>query len=283
MYPKPLAAQFSFASDPGNDRVAQLVTGLFKLMEQSQKSLTMEEISSLREQTEAISQLLQQRIRGYLETLRPLFAPSRLLGNYVGAREDVVGAPRVFKQLQELYQKISGQPFSLHGEIEKEHLSFVENQLELFPWQYAHEAKSGGENRLVTITTPVRWVLTYRSAWSMSQLLQVLEGKTERRQENIRQFVINALIMNLVLAKYPNLKDLLADLRFRITTEKLPVLGDLPLTTINACLPSFRPADEIVLATTRFSGVPSFVELIDGDAVRTLGDPLNDKLKAILK
>jgi hypothetical protein len=39
-------------------------------------------------------------------------------------------------------------------------------------------------------------------------------------------------------------------------------------------VPSYRPTDDLLIAATRFSGVPAFIELIDLDAVTTLPDPI---------
>jgi hypothetical protein len=47
-------------------------------------------------------------------------------------------------------------------------------------------------------------------------------------------------------------------------------------------VPSFRPSDEVILAATRFSGVPAFIELIDVEAARMLPDPLKARIEEIL-
>jgi hypothetical protein len=51
---------------------------------------------------------------------------------------------------------------------------------------------------------------------------------------------------------------------------------------ISSCVPSFRPSDELVLATTRLSGVPAFIELIDTDAIHGMQDPLKPRLEELL-
>ena len=51
----------------------------------------------------------------------------------------------------------------------------------------------------------------------------------------------------------------------------------LPLLTIAACLPSFRSADDLILAVSAFSGVPAFIELLDVDAVMILAGPTEGK------
>ena len=109
-----------------------------------------------------------------------------------------------------------------------------------------------------------------------------MAGRHERRLDDIRQFVVNALVMNLFFAKYQGMAQLLSDLRFQVNVDKCPGLGALPFVTLNACLSSFRPADNLILMATRFSGVSNFVELIDIDAVHTLQDPLKPRIEELL-
>jgi hypothetical protein len=245
------------------------------------KALTFEQLVDLRAKTEAISQFLHKQLKVYLETLRLLLAPRRLLGKYVGVKEDVVGADKAFAQLQEIYRGVCGKPFGLSAELNEDSSKLVENRLELYPWEYIHQAKSERETKAVTITSPVRWVLTYSAGYTLSQVLQAVIGKEQRQADALRQFVVNALVMHLVLAKYPGIMQLLTDLRYQVSVDKSPSLGELPLITLSACLPSFRPADQLILTATQFSGVPAFIELIDVDMLGTLHDPLKQHLEKL--
>ena len=128
----------------------------------------------------------------------------------------------------------------------------------------------------------MRWVLTYSSEYTPSQVAQTMAGREQRRSDAVRQFVVNALVMHAMLAKFPGITQLLTDLRYEIRTEKSPALGDLPLVTIRSCLPSFRPADGLMLTASRFSGVPAFIELIDIEVLSTLPDPLKLRIEKIL-
>lgn len=249
----------------------------------TERALSFEQLADLREKTEAISQFLQKQLRAHLETLRPLLAPRRLLGKYVGVKEDVVGADRAFAQLQEHYKGVCGKPFTLPPELDEGALSGIDSRIDLYPWEYTHQTKSERETRTVTITSPVQWILTYSSEYTLSQLVQATAGKEQRRSESIRQFVVNALVMQGMLAKFPGITQLLADLRYDIRLQKSPGLGELPLVTVRSCLTSFRPADSLVLAATRLSGIPAFIELVDLDAVKTLPDPLKLRIEEMLR
>jgi len=247
------------------------------------KTLTFEELADLRDKTETISEFLQKQLKTYLETMRPLLAPRRLYGKYTGVKEDVVGADRAFAQLREQYAGVCSKPFALPPELDDAPLSNIDNRIDLYPWEYTHQAKSERETKPLTITSPVRWILTYSSEYSLSQLLQTIAGKEQRRSEAVRQFVVNALAMHSMLGKFPGITQLLTDLRYEIRTEKFPALGELPLVTVRSCLSSFRPVDSLILAATRFSGVPAFIELIDVDAIHTLPDPLRLRIEEILR
>ena len=76
---------------------------------------------------------------------------------------------------------------------------------------------------------------------------------------------------------------LFGDLRYQLQTEYSPDLPKLPLTTITFGLPSFRPADDLILAATSFSGIPAFIELIDTDAASRLQDPLKTRLQELVR
>jgi len=76
---------------------------------------------------------------------------------------------------------------------------------------------------------------------------------------------------------------LFTDLRYQLQTEYAPDLPKLPLTPITFGLPSFRPADDLILAATTFSGIPAFIELIDTDAASRLQDPLKTRLQELVR
>ena len=77
---------------------------------------------------------------------------------------------------------------------------------------------------------------------------------------------------------------LLKDLRYDLKVEKNPGPGgELPLVVISSCIPTFRTSDEVLLATTRLSGVPAFIELIDTGAIHQLQGPLKPRLEDLLR
>jgi len=248
-------------------------------------SLRIEQLAELREKTEAVSEMLLSQLRAHLETIRPLLAPRRLLGDYVRSpvKEDVIGADVALRRLREKYREICGKPFSLTPEFDEAAVAMMESRLELYSWEYTHEAKNEKESKTVTMTCPLRWMLTYVSGYTLSQLRQAVAGKAERRQEDVRQFLVNALVIQYVLAKFSGVNRLLSDLRYDFQIQNCSGLGELPLVTITSVVPSFRPNDNILLAATRLSGVPAFVEVIDFGAVPKLEDRLKTQIEDKLR
>jgi hypothetical protein len=249
------------------------------------EGLKLEQVIGLREKTDKIAKLLMTQLRDYLDTIRSLMAPERVFGRYVRAplRDDVAGADAAFKKLCAKFNESCGRPFSLPPDLPEKALAELDARLELYPWEYTHEAKSDSESKTVTVTSPVRCVLAYKTAYSLAQLRLAVAGKTDRKQDDVREFIVAALAMGFVFEKFPGIARLLRDLRYDVQIEKCPGLGDLSLVVIAACIQSFRPADELVLATTRLSGVPAFIELIDVEAIQQLSDPLKPRLLELLK
>jgi hypothetical protein len=249
------------------------------------ENLKLEDLADLREKTEQVSQLLLNQLKGHLDTLRPLLAPRRVLGSYVrsSVKEDIPDTDVALKRLREKYKEVCSKPFALTAELDESVVAEMESRLELYRWEYSHEARSEREQKTITVACPVKWALSYTSGYTVAQLREVLAGKRERRQEEVRQFLVNAIVVQLVLAKFPGITQLLKDLRYEVELDKCQGLGDLPLVTIRSSLPSFRPSDEIILAATRLSGVPAFVELIDFNSLPALEDPFKTKIEEKLR
>jgi len=245
--------------------------------------LTFEGLPGLRSKTEIISRFLQEQLIAHLETLRPILSPERLFGKTVGSKAEVPLADRALAQLQQSYKPFVARPFDLPTEFDQYWLTLVGNRVALYPWEYAYEASHGQETRSITMTSPIRWVVSFTSGYTLSQFRQALIGQGERRPEHIRQFVVNALVTQLMFTHTSGLAALFADLRYQIHTHSTPELPKLPLTTITSSLPSFRPGDDLILAATNFSGIPAFIELIDVDALSGLQDPLRARIEERLR
>jgi len=245
--------------------------------------VTLQELPEIRRKTEAIAKYLHEQLKQHAETLRPLLAPERVFGKYTGGKSDVPGAERALAELQQAYREFSAKPFDLPVEFDAHWLTLVGSRLDLHPWDYSHEAKAAAETKAIVMTSPLRWVLSYGSNYSVSQAKQVLTGKEPRRPEYLRQFVVNALVLQLVTARFPGVTQLFADLRYDLKAAVSAELPKLPLMAVSSCLPSFRPADDLILAATAFSGVPAFIELVDLNEIKNPKDTLKEKLEEIAR
>jgi len=241
-------------------------------------SLSFDQLAQLREKTERLSQFLADRLKGHLATLYPILAPKRVFGKYLGFKETVGRADEAYNQLVERYREVSGAPFDLRSDLDDEALSAMEHGIEVYPWEYALEAG----DKTVTIASPVRWVVTYRSDYSVAEMRRLCATKGDRRKAAIRHFVVNALAGQIVFAHNPGALQLLEDLRYDVRVEVGPGLGKLPLLTMSSRISSFRPPDELILSAIRLSGVPAFIELVDPEAVRQVEDPLRQQVEKIL-
>ncbi len=241
--------------------------------------LTLAELPELRRKTEAVSQHLRQQIAAHLETLRPLLSPERMLGKFAGGKVDVNGAERALAELQQSYRPFTGKPFDLPNMLDANWLTLVGNVPDLYPWEYVHPIAG----KPITMTSPVRWAVNYRSNYTLPQVKNILAGKEAARPEYLRQFVVNALVLQSVLTRNPGLTQLFAELRYNLETEKPAELKGLPIMTITSCLSSFRPADDMIQAATAFSGVPAFIELIDLAEAQAPKDALKEQLENLLK
>jgi len=247
------------------------------------KPLSFQELTELRRKTEIVSKFLQEQLAAHLETLRPVLSPERLFGKYLGVKGDAALAERAFAQLQQNYKPFSARPFDVPSELDEHWLALVGNRVTLYPWEYTHEATTSRETKMISMASPVRWVVSFTSGYALTQVRQGLAGKGERRPEHIRQFIVNALVTQVIFGHAPGLVSLFSDLRYQVQTEYAPDLPKLPLTTIAFGLPSFRPADDLILSATSFSGIPAFIELIDVDALSRLPDTLKTRLQELVR
>lgn len=241
-------------------------------------TVTLDNLVELRETSEKLSQFLAGRLKAHLDTLYPLLAPKRIFGKHIGAREAVPKADEAFAQLGDKYREAAGAPFELRSDLDEPALSAMEHGIEVYPWEYTHEV--GGKS--ITMTSPVRWVVTYRSDYTLAQLRALMAAKGERKALPLRQFLVNAVALQVVLSRTPGLTALLQDLAYDVRMENGPGLGRLPLVTVGFPMPSFRPPDELIQAATRFSGVPAFIELVDTEAAQTLENPLRTRIEELL-
>jgi hypothetical protein len=244
------------------------------------KVADLDQLLDFRDKTERISTFLTKRLKDHLSALNPLLQPKLVFGKYAGARDPVALADETFGELKRKYGEVCGPPFNLRGDLREDALAACDGGIEIYPWEYTHEAQGPKTAKNILMTCPVRWVVTYASEYSPTQMQKLMLTPGERKPDSVRDFVTCSIAFQLLLSRKTLLMQLLKDLRYDITMEPLPGLGKLPMVIFNVRLASFRPADELLLTAVRLSGVPAFIELIDTEA-GNLADPLRQQIEAL--
>ena len=241
-------------------------------------AIALQDLPGLRSKTERISEALRQQLAGHLETLRPIYAPERIFGKLAGGKVEVAMSDRALGDLKTKYKAVQGGSVPLPAEFDLHWLTLTGTALELLPWEYNHEIAGKG----IRMTSPVRWVVNFKSGLTIEKLRAALAGGEAARSEAVRQFVVNCLVLQTVLGFSPGLAGLFADLRYELKTETPAEFKGLPLLTLTSCLHTFRPADDLISAAVAFSGVPAFVELIDIEASKNPRDLLKERIEQLL-
>ena len=248
------------------------------------EDLKIDQLLQLHALTKDLAKFCHRQLRGYLDTIALLFRPRRILGDAMeGAeREAIGGSDRTITELRDLYRKVAARPFSLRPELNAP-LEAVSTQMQLYEWEYVHQVNTDRGWRGIKVTSPLTWVLTYSSTYSLSMLRQVLAGQEERDTDALRAFVLRACLTHLHFQKFPAITELFAGLRYRVEVRQSPETGDLPLVTISAPFSTLRPPDSLVSMASGLAGGASFAEVLDLNTVRKLHDPLRDQVDSIFR
>jgi len=243
------------------------------------KNLDNQQFMQLRKNTEKIVEVLDKRLKGHLNTLKPLFVPRKLLGTYIksSSMNDVPGSDKAFAELQEQYAAICEKPFGLPKKLQTP-LPTISNQLDAVPFKYSLYI---GESKVkaTSITAATRWILSYQSECPYNRLKAMVMGTETRQPDDMKQSLISCLILSIFLKHFPVLKQLLQDLRYEVEFQTLEDLGGLPVVILKAPIECFLPPDDFILQITQLSGIPAFQEIIDLDEVEKMPDTLKETLQ----
>jgi hypothetical protein len=247
------------------------------------KNISFEQLAVARRSTQAVSEFLEKQLLGYLDTLRSLFLPERVLGKFAGSKFEVPGAEKALTELQENYRRLPGKPFDFAKEFETDWLGEVGAKLDVQRWEYYREISSESGKRTILITSPTRWVLAYGPGYSVSEAIRAFAHKQDRRgTDQLRQFVVNTLVMQSLIARSGGLSSIFAELRYGVTTQTHPAFSGLPAILIQSQIPTFLPPEPIIAAATDLSGVDAFIELIDVESIRQLSDPFKQRISQLI-
>lgn len=246
------------------------------------KEISMEDMGRLRQASQKISQHLQKRLSGYLSTLSPLFAPRKVLGEFMQSAytDKVPGADDRFVELEEAFKSICREGFDISAKLSAP-VPNIKNNLEIENWKYLYNV-GGDSGRAVTISSPVRWVLGYAGGYSFDDLLEQRAGGETPSDEDAKSLIIRSLTIAKLIEMSPAVNALLHDLRFPMEVVVSEDIGKVPSVAIAAQLPTFRPQDTLIDTVIQLSGLPVFEELVDLDAVAQLQDPFKDEILKLI-
>jgi hypothetical protein len=197
-------------------------------------------------------------------------------------REGAIGTDQHAADLRELYRRVALKPFDLRTELPNT-LESVATTFHLHEWEYLHPTQTERGWQSIRISTPLSWVLTYASPYSMSTLRDVMGGNAQRDGEAVRAFVFRACVMHEFFRKTPSITELLSALRYRVEVKNSPQFGELPFVTVSAPFRTFRPSDNLVAVAAGMAGAQAFAEILDVESVKSLSDPLKDEALRVLE
>lgn len=246
------------------------------------QTIKMEQMTGLRDTSRKISSVLSQELHGFVKSLSPLFAPRKVLGEFMaGANKDkVVGAEKNYSLIGEQYKAIMRDAFGHAGKLSGS-VPPINHQLVLTPWASIESF----DDLVLMLISPTRWVLGYDANYSHQRLLQrAMVGEGAPNSEEISAYVVAQLVLAQLVDIQPGLKRLFDGLNFTLSVETLPEqAGNLPFVVLTAPCQSFRPQDELVQMAAQFSGSTSFEEMVSESSVAGMPNAFQNKLMTALQ
>lgn len=233
----------------------------------------------LRKLTRAVAELLGGELRAHLATLAPLLHPRTVLGEYVRGpvKQSVKGEHEAYEQLRGMYAPLAAAaPFNLRRDLEAP-VDLASVQPELTPAEYSHVARGGQETKTISVTSPLKWALSF-SGFSPKRLRELLANQKTLTGNEIGQCVLQGLLLQVTLSRRPGLTELLQGLRYSVVTGRAEGLGELPVTYLECPVRTVLPGDDVIIQSTEISGAPVFEEVVNLDDIAGLADPLRERL-----
>ncbi len=235
--------------------------------------LSLEGLAAARQTTDRLSTFLENRLRGFLDTLRPILLPPSL-GRGGAGRTD-----KLLAEVREGYRRATERRLEMPRELDPAWLDELGTRLELNRWEYRHPLSPDRQGPSVQVTSPTRWLLSYGPALTLTAASAAYANRADKNLTPLRQHFVNALVLAAVVTQTSGLPALLGALRYRLEVSPWPPLNGLPLVTLAAELSSRLPSDEMIRTATAFSGVPAFLEVIDPAALDAAADPFWEELR----
>jgi len=239
----------------------------------------------LRKVTRGISDLFGARLRRYLGTLSVLIQPRNVFGEHIRStakQQSIKGADEAFEQLRGLYMALAdASPFNLPRELESP-LDVFSTVPEVTPAEYSYVTQVDGQERTISVTSPLKWVLTY-SGSSPRRLRELLANQDASTTRDVQHAVLHYLVMHVTLLKRPGVTQILEGLRVPVSAGRMEEFGELPVRFVECPISTIRPPDDVIIQSTEISGTPAFEEVVNIENIVNLQDPLREQLLEVVK
>jgi hypothetical protein len=149
------------------------------------------------------------------------------------------------------------------------------------PMEYLHVAKTERDSKQVTVTSPLKWAITY-SGFPPGRLKEMLVTRN-RDNAAVQEFILHYLVMHVVVSNQTGVAQMLDALHFPVNSDRSPEFGDLPMTYISSSITTVRPPDEVIIESTEISGRDAFEEVINLDDIAKMRNPLRDRLVELVR
>ena len=178
------------------------------------------------------------------------------------------------------FQKVAREePYALPTDMEAP-LDLFAATPTVTPVEYSHTAKDQDKSAEVSITSPLRWILSYPNM-TPKDIQKLLTGNRNQAMDELRHCLLQCLTLEMVLEHRPGIVAILQGLRFSVKPTKLDGLGELPVLEGSCPISTQRPPDGVIIESTEISGIPSFEEVIYVDDIRTMEDPFKQMVLGI--
>ncbi len=243
--------------------------------------MTLGELLEARRKTRLLADMLHGQLESYLRVIAVVCRPARVLGDFVqgvGRIANPPGAERAFSELKAQFEAVR-RTFGIEEELVRP-ISVVADRLELHPFETDVQT-SGGP--VLIVRAPFKWIVTYRAQCAPARVASMLRGEEERDPVALREFVLQACTLAMIVGKLPELGALIEGLRFRLQVETNPRFDVLPLVTVDSPVPSIRPPEALMVEAAELAGGRRFDEIVDLSRAQDIEDPLRRRIAELLQ
>lgn len=236
------------------------------------------ELMDRRKLTTAVAGILTDQLNSYLNTLAPLLRPRATLGNYTrGSQDKVRGADEVFQKLKETYLNVAGSRVFDLPKVLDSPIGISSALPEISPSHYSYKADVNGTAHELTITSPTKWVLSYKGL-NEARLKSLLSQKLDLVSKEVAETVLHFVLIEAIISRQQGVFDLLQELGYSVEIGTNPVFDVLPVVYISHQVGTERPSDALLVQVSEVSGSPAFDELVRIEDIDDMMMPLKKRL-----